>query len=87
MIAALFSVMLLAAETPAATAETASPTTGEAAAPAQPVKKAEKEKKICKTDPSYTGSRMKRNICLTQVEWDKRAEGRNAGDLKTIGGR
>lgn len=87
MISALFSVLLLAAETPAATAGAASPTTQEAAATAQPVKKAEKEKKICKVDPANTGSRMKRNICLTQVEWEKREAGKSAGDLKTIGGR
>ena len=87
MIAALFSVLLLASETPAATGETASPTTQEAVATSQPVKKAEKEKKICKTDPSHTGSRMPRKLCLTQVEWEKNNSGRSAGDLKVIGGR
>ena len=84
MISLLFSVLLFAAETPAA--ETAGSTT-EAAPAAEHHKVAEKQKKICKTDPANTGSRMKRNLCLTQVEWDKRAAGKNAGDLKTIGGR
>lgn len=87
MIAALFSVLLLAPETPAATAETASPTTQEAATTAQPVEKAEKSKKICGADPANTGSRMPRKLCLTEIEWEKRAAGRSAGDLKTIGAR
>jgi hypothetical protein len=84
MIPLLFSALLLAVETPVA--ETASPTT-EAAPAVEHHQVAKKEKKICKVDPANTGSRMKRNICLTQVEWEKRAAGKNAGDLKTIGGR
>ena len=82
MIAALFSVVLLASGTPTATAETATE-----AAVAAPVEKAEKQKKICKTDPANTGSRMKKQICLTAVEWEKHNSGRSAGDLKTVGGR
>jgi len=85
MIAALFSVLLLAAETPAA--ETASVPTQEAAPAAEPVKKAEKEKKVCKIDPANTGTRMKKKLCLTQNEWDMKAKGKNAGDLKTMGAR
>ena len=53
------------------------------AAPSKP----KAEKKICKIDELDTGSRMKKRICLTQVEWEKRNAGRSAGDLKTIGGR
>lgn len=87
MIAALFSVLLLAAETPATTAETASTPT-EAAAPAvEPAKTATKEKKICRVDPANTGTRMKKKVCLTQNEWEMKAKGKNAGDLKTMGAR
>jgi hypothetical protein len=87
MIAALFSVLLLAAETPATTAETAS-TPAETAAPAtEPTKTAVKEKKICRIDPANTGTRMQKKLCMTQTEWDMKARGKNAGDLKTLGGR
>ena len=84
MIAALFSVLLLATETPAASAEAVSSPTQEAPQPpAEPSKKA--EKKICRVDPANTGSRMRKNLCLTQTEWANRAAGKNAGDLKTLG--
>ena len=85
MIAALFSVLLLAAETPATTAETASAPTEATAV--EPAKTATKEKKICRVDPANTGTRMKKKICLTQNEWDMKAKGKNAGDLKTLGAR
>jgi hypothetical protein len=84
MIAALFSVLLLAAETPAT--ETASVPAQEAAPAAEPAKKAEKEKKICRVNPADTGSRMPRKLCLTQNEWNMRAKGKSAADLKTIAG-
>jgi hypothetical protein len=47
------------------------------AAPAQstfvaPPAKPEKEKKVCKADPTETGSRLVKRICLTQDEWDHR---------------
>jgi hypothetical protein len=83
MIAALFSVLLFAAETPATTAETASDPT-QATTPANT---AGKDKKICRIDPAHTGTRMAKKLCLTQTEWDMKARGKNAGDLKTIGGR
>jgi predicted secreted protein len=57
-----------------------------AAAPArvQPAKPA-KEKKICKADPTETGSHMVQRICMTQEEWDHR--GRNVDEFNsTIGG-
>jgi hypothetical protein len=67
MIPLLFSVMLLASDTSAA-ATTAATDPTEQAVPAKKVK----EKKICKEDPAYTGSRMKKQICLTEVDWEKR---------------
>jgi len=80
MIPLLFSVLLLAADTSGASAAAATDGT-EQASPAK------KEKKICRVDPANTGSRMARRLCLTQVEWDKRASGKSVGDLKTMGAR
>ena len=54
---------------------------------AQPAAATKKESKICKVDPAHTGSRMKKKLCLTETEWAQRNAGKNAGDLKTIGGR
>jgi hypothetical protein len=74
----LFALLLLA-QTPASDAHPE----GHA-----PVATAEKsDKKICKVDPNYTGSRMRKKLCLTQSEWTLRAQGKNAGDLKTMGAR
>lgn len=58
-----------------------------AAAPAETAVEPVKTKKICKVDPGLTGSRMKKKLCLTETEWAQRTAGKNAGDLKTIGGR
>jgi hypothetical protein len=69
MIPLLFSVLLLATDTSGASASPSSDPTEQAA----PVKK-EKEKKICRTDPAYTGSRYKKQICLSAAEWEKRGE-------------
>jgi hypothetical protein len=55
-----------------------------AQAPAQPAKP-QKERKICKVDPARTGSHMSKRKCLTQAEWDDLDQGKNAGDLKTMG--
>lgn len=76
MIPALFA-LLLVADSPAAQAAD-----GPQAAPAK-----KSEEKICKVDPSYTGSRMRKKLCLTQAEWDLKAQGRSAADLKTMGAR
>jgi hypothetical protein len=85
MIAALFSVLLLAAETPTATPEAASAPTEAATTAAEPARTAGKEKKICRVNPADTGSRMKKKLCLTQNEWDMRSKGRSAEDVKTLG--
>lgn len=68
MIPLLFSVLLLASDASGATASPSSDPAEQAA----PVKKEAKEKKICKTDPAYTGSRYKKQICLTAAGWEKR---------------
>lgn len=47
-----------------------------------------KEKKICKIDPAYTGTRMKKRLCLTESEWEKKNnDGKSAGDLRVLGGQ
>jgi hypothetical protein len=85
MIAALFSVLMLASETPTTPAEAAiTPTEASAV---EPAKTAVKEKKICRIDPANTGTRMAKKMCLTQAEWDMKARGKNVGDLKTMGAR
>ena len=77
MISLMFALMVVS--DPAAT-----PAESPVAAEAQ---KPEKAKKICREDPKITGSRMKKKICLTEAEWDKRNQGKSVGDLKVIGGR
>ena len=76
MIPALFALLLIADNS-----------TAPAAAQPAEVAQAAKEKKICKNDPSYTGSRMRKKLCLTESEWDLKSQGKSADDLKTIGAR
>jgi hypothetical protein len=45
------------------------------------------EKKVCRTDDSNTGSRMRKKVCMTQTEWARKDQGKSTADLKTIGGR
>lgn len=78
MIPALLALLLVAEEPAQATQAPAS------GAEAQSTKS---EKKICRTEDSGTGSRMRKKMCLTQTEWDLRAQGKSAADLKTIGAR
>ncbi|HEX5237051.1 MAG TPA: hypothetical protein VFW39_01125 [Sphingomicrobium sp.] len=60
------------------------PTATTAATPSQPAKPP-KEKKICRADPTETGSHMVQRICMTQDEWDQR--GRSLDEFhSTIGG-
>ena len=60
----------------------------EAAAPAPvEVEKPASNKKICRVDSLDTGSRMKKRLCLTEVEWANRKAGKNSGDLKRMGAR
>jgi NADPH-dependent ferric siderophore reductase len=77
MIPALFALLLVADNS-------ASPAVAQ---PAETAVQAEKEKKICKVDPNYTGSRMRKKLCLTETEWAMKAQGKSAADLKTMGAR
>ncbi len=81
MIPALFSVLLLAAD-PAAAAQPSPP--APMAATEVPKKK---EKLICRTNEANTGSRVRKNICLTPTQWTQRQQGKSFDDLKTIGAR
>jgi hypothetical protein len=76
MIPALFALLLIAEEPQQAVGS-------DVQAEAE-VQKPAKERKICRTEDSGTGSRMKKKMCLTQTEWDRRAAGRNAADLNTL---
>jgi hypothetical protein len=69
----MLAVLLLAADPTPAPAEPA----------AKPAKVA--EKKICKVDPEQTGTRFRARICLTETEWEMRAQGKSGADLKTLG--
>ena len=77
MISVLFSIFL--AQAPVASPP---PSQQVASKPAD-----SKTTKVCKTDPNYTGTRVRKRLCLTQAEWAVRSQGKNAGDLKTIGAR
>jgi hypothetical protein len=65
----------------------ADPTVAHAPAPAQssPAAQKEQEKKICRVDTSDSSSRLRKSVCMTQTEWDRKAEGKSEGDLRTMG--
>ena len=74
----MLSLALIAADIQAAPAPApeASPSTAATPAPeAQPAK----EKKICKVDEEFTGSRLAKRRCLTESQWKERerSEGRD----------
>ena len=48
--------------------------------PAAANTEAKKEKKICKADEAFTGTRMAKRICLTRSQWEQRARSMGAGD-------
>ena len=59
----------------------------DAATAAPPAPAAASTKKICKVDTLDTGSRVRKRVCLTQVEWDNRAEGKTTNQIKNMGAR
>ncbi len=67
----------------------ADPSTASATLPVQlaPAVKPVKEQKICRVDQNESSSRMRKRVCLTPTEWDQKANGKTANDLKNIGGR
>lgn len=74
--------MFLAALLIAAAQTAPAPQVAPDAETAKPVK----EKKICKTDPNLTGTRMRKRLCLTETEWAQK-NATSANDLKTRGAR
>jgi hypothetical protein len=52
-----------------------------------PAVKPKKEKKICKTDPVDTGSRMPKRTCLTQEQWDSRTRSVSSDEYGAIQGQ
>ena len=58
-----------------------------APAPMQAAKPAQKEKKICRVDTNDSSSRLRKRVCMTQTEWDNKAAGESANDLKNKGAR
>jgi hypothetical protein len=74
----LLAAALLTAADPAAATPASAPAPVQAAKPV-------KEKKICKVDENESSSRLRKRVCLTQTEWERKEAGKSAGDLKTIG--
>jgi hypothetical protein len=56
-------------------------------APAEVAKPVQKEKKICRVDTNDSSSRLRKRVCMTQTEWDSKAAGETANDLKNKGAR
>jgi len=76
----LLAAVFLTAQ-PVAQAPAASP------APAAPMaaEKPKKEKKICRADPTETGSHLVKRICLTQEQWDAQ-RGRTMDEFDSMPG-
>lgn len=67
---------LLLASTPAVASQQVQNPAAVAAPAAVPAKK---EKKICRDDPAFTGSRITKQLCLTKAQWKSR-EAAQAGE-------
>jgi hypothetical protein len=65
----------------------ADPAVAQAPAPAEAPATARKieEKQVCRIDTSDSSSRLRKRVCMTQTEWDRKASGVSADDLKTMG--
>lgn len=81
MIVGLFGLALLVSEP----ASTSAPTAQPAASAATAVKP--KEEKICRVDTSDSTSRLRKRVCLTQTEWDRKEAGEDSNDLRNKGAR
>jgi hypothetical protein len=62
----LLAALLLSTDPTGAPPVANATTPAQSSAPAKP----QKEKKICRADPTETGSHMVKRICLTQDQWD-----------------
>jgi len=61
--------------------------TSEQPAPAAVEEPKAKPKKICKTDPETSGSRMVKRLCLTEEEWAQHGQGVNQGARAGFSGK
>jgi len=77
MITALFSVLLLASDTPPAATE-ASP------APAATAEAPKEERKVCKRIPIVNSQYGSKRVCMTAAEWKARARGTGVEDLSSV---
>lgn len=72
----LLSLLLLAGDSAPA----------QATSPDQTVQADKKEEKlICRTKVTDTGSRMRKKVCMTQAQWDRKDSGQNFDDMKRVG--
>ena len=79
----LLASFLLAAADPTVSA---SAPVSNTTAPAPAAAPKQREKKICKADEGFTGTRFKKKLCLTETEWTNRSA-TTANDLKNMGAR
>lgn len=77
MIAALFSVMLLASDTPSPAPEATSSPTATAEAP-------KAERQICKRQPISGSQYRTTRVCKTAAEWKAYARGEGVEDLGSV---
>ena len=77
------SIMLLTAFMTAQAAVPQPATAQPTAVATDPVK----EKRICRVDVNESSSRLRKRVCMTQTEWDRKAAGVTGNDLKTLGAR
>jgi predicted secreted protein len=78
----LLAALLIASDPAVASQQSQAP----APVPAEAAKP-EKEKKICRVDTNDSSSRLRKRVCMTQTEWDRKAAGESANDLKNKGAR
>lgn len=76
----LFAALLLASGPTGAPPVTNVAATPQASIPAA---KPRKEKKVCRADPTETGSHMVKRVCRTQEQWDAQ-RGRSVDEMGTI---
>jgi hypothetical protein len=77
----LLAALLIASDPAVASQQSQAP----APVPAEAAKP--KEKKICRVDTNDSSSRLRKRVCMTQTEWDRKAAGESANDLKNKGAR
>lgn len=77
MIPALFTVMLLASDSAAATPAPAAPA-------AQTAEEPKQERQICKREPIPSSQYRTKRVCMTASQWKARARGEGIEDLSSV---